>query len=35
MKADVVEIPVVLRREDAFCLSEWSAGINQIADGLR
>ena len=28
-------VKVGLRREDAMCRSKWSAGINQIAGGLR
>ena len=28
-------VKVSLRREDAFCRSKWSVGINQVAVGLR
>ena len=28
-------VNVGLRREDAFCRSKWSVGVNQIAAGLR
>ena len=36
-KKQVVEedVKVGLRRKDALCRSKWSAGINQIAAGLR
>ena len=35
IQIDEESVKVGLRREDSFCRSKWSVGINQIAAGLR
>ena len=35
MKVEEESVKVGLRREDAFCRTRWSDGVNQIAAGLR
>ena len=34
-QVEAESMKVGLRREDAFCRSKWSFGVNQIAAGLR